>query len=317
MQSLRLFCDVASHRSFSRAAELHGITQSAASQRIGALEKRLGVTLIDRSVRPLDLTDAGKLYFSGCRQILEQYDGLVRQLHGKQPETTAVARVDAIYSAGIDWLQQIKEEFEAAHSHMEVEVHYKRPEQVHDAVREGLCDLGILSYPERWRDVARLALRDEIMVVVCAPGHPLAQRDEIHASQLGEWEMIGFGTDLPAGRRIRAYLRKHGVQPRIVHDFDNIDTIKTAVAVTDRIAILPRRTARREVARGTLVAVALEPELTRPMGVIYRRRSRQDAGFSPAVKAFIDLLLKRTSDGAPSAQTKSAATDKAEVGAET
>ncbi|MCC7205272.1 MAG: LysR family transcriptional regulator, partial [Phycisphaeraceae bacterium] len=62
MQSLRLFCDVAGHRSFSLAAKKHGITQSAVSQRVGQLEKRLGVTLLDRSVRPLALTPAGELF---------------------------------------------------------------------------------------------------------------------------------------------------------------------------------------------------------------------------------------------------------------
>ena len=61
MQTLRLFCDVAACRSVSQAAARHGITQSAASQRVSQFEKRLGVTLIDRSVRPLDLTAAGEL----------------------------------------------------------------------------------------------------------------------------------------------------------------------------------------------------------------------------------------------------------------
>src|ERR1041385_2165242 len=73
---LQLYCDVAQHRSVSRAAELHGVTQSAASQRIQALERELGVQLIDRSTRPLSLPAAGELYSRGCRRIIDAYDKL-------------------------------------------------------------------------------------------------------------------------------------------------------------------------------------------------------------------------------------------------
>ena len=74
MQNLRLFCAVAKNRSFSQAAADHGITQSAVSQRIGHLEKRLGVKLIDRSVRPLVLTAAGDAYWQGSGELLSESD---------------------------------------------------------------------------------------------------------------------------------------------------------------------------------------------------------------------------------------------------
>ena len=92
MQTMRLFRDVALSRSFSRAAAEHGITQSAASQRIGALEKRLGVTLIDRSVRPPGLTPAGELYLRECRELIDRYDQLERRLVHLQQRPTGQVR---------------------------------------------------------------------------------------------------------------------------------------------------------------------------------------------------------------------------------
>ena len=112
MHTLRLFCDVARHHSFSAAASDHGITQSAVSQRISQLEKKLGVPLLDRSVRPLELTEAGVVYLRGCLELVQRYEHLesrvcqLRQLEG-------CLRVDAIYSAGIDLLYDICEEFSA------------------------------------------------------------------------------------------------------------------------------------------------------------------------------------------------------------
>ena len=73
VESLKVFCDVARCRSFSQAAGLNDVTQSAVSQVVSQLEKRLGVQLIDRSTRPLQLTAAGQMYYDGCKVLLEQY----------------------------------------------------------------------------------------------------------------------------------------------------------------------------------------------------------------------------------------------------
>src|ERR1043165_3129716 len=102
MQALRLFVEVARHQSFSRAADEFGITQSAVSQRISQLEKKLGVTLIDRSVRPLALTPAGEAFYHEGRELVEQYDALERRVSRLRPRVEGPVNVDAIYSAGID-----------------------------------------------------------------------------------------------------------------------------------------------------------------------------------------------------------------------
>jgi DNA-binding transcriptional LysR family regulator len=293
MQTLRLFCDVARHQSFSRAAAENGVTQSAASQRIGQLERKLGVTLIDRSVRPLALTQAGDIFLHEVRDLVERYDQLERRVSRLRPDLEGPVVVDAIYSAGIDLLNTLQESFEALHPGVSVSIHYKQPEEVYQGVRQELCDLGIVSFPQTWRDVVVIPLRDEPMAVVCAPAHALAGRRKARARDLDGLEMAAFEPELPVGRRIRKYLRDHDATPEVVSEFDNIDTIKTAVAVTDQFAILPKRTVMREVQAGTLAAIDLEPALARPIGIIHRRR-KGAAGlgaFGPAVQAFVDYLL--------------------------
>ena len=76
LKSLTIFCDIVSRRSFSRAAEDNGISQSGASQVVSQLESRLGVQLIERYKRPLVPTREGKAFFDGCRKILAAYDAL-------------------------------------------------------------------------------------------------------------------------------------------------------------------------------------------------------------------------------------------------
>ncbi len=299
MQNLRLFCDVAHYHSFSQAAAKHGITQSAVSQRVSQLEKRLGVKLIDRSVRPLELTACGELFLRGVIETLDRYEELEREVieHGKRQgegkpgepsaDLQGELHIEAIYSAGIDLLAGAKSAFESRWPHARVAISYKHPDEVHQAVRDRQCDLGIVSYPDHWRDVHAIELRRERMAVVCSPRHPLARAAVVQAVALSAYAIVSFEASLPVGRQIRQYLRQHGVAPSFASVFDNIDTIKTAVTMTDAVAILPQRAVRREVESGTLVAVRLEPELVRPLGIIHRK------SLSQLAEAFTALLRER------------------------
>ena len=292
MQTLRIFRDVARHRSFSTAAAAMGMTQSAVSQRVGQLERRLGVTLIDRSVRPLTLTSAGAQFMHGCCDLIERYEALEDLVSGDGAQLEGQVRVDAIYSAGIDLLNWVKASFEKTHPRVCVRVEYKRPDEVYDAVREARCDLGIVSYPQRWQGVCVQGLRDERMVVVCGPGHPLAGGGSVHVSQLDGVDLVAFESDLPVARRMRQYFKHHGVKPVISNMFDNIDTMKTAVLLTGQATILPYRTVKREAESGVLSVIRLVPQLTRPVGIIHTRRNGNAQRFSRAVQEFIDFLLE-------------------------
>lgn len=291
MQTLRLFAEVARLQSFSQAAKLHGITQSAASQRIQSLEGRLGVTLFDRSVRPLRVTDAGRVYLIGAEDVLARLDRLEAKVRALRSDPEGAVRVAAIYSAGIELLDAVRERFEREHPRAAIRICYEKPEGVYEAVREGSADLGILSYPQRWKKVNVLPLRDETMCVVCRPDHPLAKRERVSPRDLTPYEMAGFDLDLPVGRRTAAYLKEHGGEPRVTLRFDNLDTIKGMVAVTDRCAILPRRTVRREVEAGGLSAVEMMPRLVRPMGIVHRGGSG-GASLSPVAGAFAQALVR-------------------------
>ncbi len=286
LDAIRLFCDVASQRSVSRAAKLHGITQSAASQRVQALEKELGTTLIDRSKRPLHLTDAGRVYYRGTRKLLDHYERLCRQVADTRQPLRGDVTIAAIYSAGIDLLNQVQVSFEAEHPQTRIVIHYLHPEEVYQRVRQGQVDLGILSYPERWRDLASQPLRDEVMAVITQPDHGLAGAAPVSPEALDGVPLVTFDAQLPISRRIRDYLRSHGVQMLVEHSFDNIDSIKNCVVQRGGAAIVPARTAQPEARQGVLAVMPLTPLFVRPLAIVRHRTGSN----SPAVTSFIDYL---------------------------
>jgi DNA-binding transcriptional LysR family regulator len=230
------------------------------------------------------------------REILDRYDRLEHRLASWESELSGEVAVIAIYSAGIDLLNEVQAAFESRHPQVRVQVAYAHHERIYQSVRGGRADLGILSFPAQSRDLTIVPLRDEEMVVVTRGGHALVRRHgpgPIEAGELAGVPMAAFEPALPVARHIRRYFKDHGVSPRIASTFDNVDTIKSAVEVTDHAALLPRRTVLREVAAGTLAAIELHPPLTRPMGIV-RRRGNGSGGPSRAAQALIDFLLRHT-----------------------
>src|SRR5271155_5149420 len=107
----KLFRDVALSRSLSRAAAMNGISQSAATQHIQELERRLSAQLLDRSTRPLGLTPAGKLYADLCRDVLRREEDFVVALDEIRASAEGTVRVASIYSIGLSEMARLREAF--------------------------------------------------------------------------------------------------------------------------------------------------------------------------------------------------------------
>ena len=284
--SLRLFRDIAQTRSLSRAAESNGITPSAASQHINELERTLGVQLLDRSTRPLSLTREGRLYQELCRDVLRRHEEFEVALHQLRTRLDGTVRVASIYSVGLSEMSHLEEELHRRLPDVRLQIDYLRPEKVYEAVLEDRADIGLVSYPEPTREIAVIAWREEEMVLAAAPAHPLAARHRIEPSDLEQAEFISFDDDLPIAKEIGRYLRAYDVAVRATMHFDNLQTIKEAVMHGSAVSIVPRRILSAEVASGRIAAVPLAKPLSRPLGIIHRKRKR----FAPSVQAFLEML---------------------------
>jgi len=145
----------------------------------------------------------------------------------------------------------------------------------------------LVSYPESSREIAAMAWREEEMQLAVPPSHPLAGRARVYPADLNGMEYVAFDEDLTIRRELDRFLRAEGIEVHIAMHFDNIQTIKEAVALGSGVSILPARTMQAEIEQGRIVAVPLEaPGLKRPVGILHRRRKK----LHPAAQAFLNLL---------------------------
>jgi DNA-binding transcriptional LysR family regulator len=293
-EALKVFCDIARCRSFSQAAAANGLTQSAASQIVHQLEKRLGAQLINRATRPLQLTEPGQVFYEGCNGLWEQYLALEASVRTAGAQAEATVQVAAIYSVGLGDMGSYVERFQAAHPHARVQIEYLPSDRVYEKVLEGTTDFGLVSFPRKSRELSVLPWRDEEMVLACLPGHPLAKLEAVRPADLDGVKYVGFDKGLNIRRKVDRFLRGHGVTVDVELEFDNIENIKKGIEYGKGVALLPRPTLGQEVRAGLLVARPLAGcRFVRPLGILRRRHHRLGA----TAQRFLDLLLEMGDSG--------------------
>ena len=304
LRDLDLFCEVAHLGSFSKAAKSHGMSQPAASEIVKSIEEHLGCDLLNRAVRPLELTPEGHIYYDGCRQLLEEYRRLEDRVLQRRDKVVGPVRVGAIYSVGLLQMDGYVREFERLYPDAALDLQYLHPEEVLSRVVSEDVDLGLMSFPPKRSDLNCIPWQDQPIVLVVPPTHPLAKRDWVRVDELEGENLVGFTADLQMRTETDKWLKHAKVHVSVVHAFDNIENIKRAVEVGSGIALLPVPTVRREAELGSLVAIPLE-DVTwfRRLALIHKRTKP----FTTAITRFLELLQQDPETFSGSGQSHDAA----------
>jgi DNA-binding transcriptional LysR family regulator len=272
LETLKLFCDLADSRSFSKTAEKHLLSQSAVSQQLAQLELAYKCQLITRRKRPIELTPAGQVFYRAARDILERYDQLKNELHSLETGIDIRINVAAIFSIGMHSLHEYVKKFMIRYPNVNVHIEYFSAERIYELVLDGEVDIGIVAIPKKDKRIDVYEFEEEMLVLACSPKHPLAGEKEADIHKLQFERFIAFEKDVPTRIWIDGILSRYNVVVRPVMEFDNIETIKRAVEINAGVSILPEPTIIQEVAGGTLRAIPFSNErFTRPTGILVRK----------------------------------------------
>ncbi len=289
-EMLRVFCDLAELRSFSKTAEKHLLSQSAISQQLAQLELLLKCQLINRKRRPIELTKLGQLLFHASKDILERYDLFQNEMRVLQKTSISRINIGAIFSIGMHTLPDYIKKFMVNYPNVNVHIDYFNADTIYDKVLSGEIDIGIVAVPRRDKRLEVYDFVDEPLVLACSPNHPLANESTFDIHKLQFEKFIAFEKDLPTRVWIDGILSTFSVNIQPVMEFDNIETIKRAVEINHGVSILPQITLIQELNSGTLKAIHFSNErFIRPTGLIVRNGKI----FSQAGRYLIELLRKK------------------------
>jgi DNA-binding transcriptional LysR family regulator len=292
-EDLRVFVMVASERSFSRAARKLRRTQPAVSQAIRRLEDSGGERLIDRSLRDGTLTDAGELlldYATRLLRLAEEAAGAVADLRDVKKGRVLIGANEG----GVHAVLPLIAAFQKAHAGILVDVRRVPARQMAQEVLLRSVDFGVLTFNPPERELLSLLLGTDELVLLVRPDHPLAGRKQITMEEMGRQAVIAHNDPSPARDRVlRLYEQRHAPL-NIRMSLPSLDGIKRAVEMGLGVALLPRRCAQGELARGQLAAIRV-PELRSPrqMRFVYRREGE----LSHAAQAFLDVARRVATQG--------------------
>jgi DNA-binding transcriptional LysR family regulator len=293
---LRALRVVAEHRSFSRAADELGYTQSAVSQQIAALEHEVGLTLLNRAVRPVALTDAGRLLAGHVESVLEHLATAEAQLDAIRGLRAGRVRLAAFGSAYATFLPRAIAQFRGRHPDVQLELEEAEPDVSLPRLRRGEIDLAVVyrfgvsrgDDDDDGRLEATYLLDDEHRAVLPAR-HRLAGRAAVSVADLAEEAWIVPRPEGPA-RGYREGLQRlcadAGFAPRIAFETDDLQAVQTFVAAGLGIALmhdLTMPTRRQSIA----VRPISGPRLTRPVHAVTVAGRR-----SPPAAAMLDVLSR-------------------------
>ena len=289
IESLKVFCDLAETTSFTKAAQINGVTQSAVSQQISSLETKFDAALIERSKKKFTLTKEGETLYKYSKQIVQTYDELRHKIQEIQNVVTGTIKVVTIYSIGLHELPPYLKKFLKKHPTVNVSVEYRRATQLYEDIVTGMADIGLVAYPQKDPRLQVTSLAEDMLVLICHPDHPLAQQPKVKLSEIASHKFIAFEPDIPTRRAIDKILRDRNVEVDHAMEFDNIETVKRAVEIDAGISIVPRSPVAQEVAKKTIAMVEIEDEqFYRPLAAVHKKSKV----LSPAMKEFLALLKK-------------------------
>jgi DNA-binding transcriptional LysR family regulator len=293
-RQLQAFCAVVEKKSFSQAAEQLGVTQPAVSLQVRALEDRVGQTLLDRSGRRVEPTEAGERLYRSAQRMLALEEQLLEEVASDDGRIAGTLAIGASTGPGAHLVPLLLCEFQAQHSDLHVALSIWDTQTVIDKVAERQLELGVVGALRRHRSLEFEPLaRDEIVLAV-PPGHPAAGGtitvDELKSETLIVMQEGAGVRQVVEEELRRAGLRLRGIEPKL--ELGLQESVKSAVAAGYGVTFISRTAIEGELAVGRLAAAQVEG--IEPARQIYIVRAR-GRSHTRAADSFLAFAKERLS----------------------
>ncbi|WP_322032951.1 LysR family transcriptional regulator [Paraburkholderia sp. J76] len=295
LRQLRVFIEVARLQSFSRAGDEIGLTQSAVSRCVRELEAEIGVKLVDRTTREVQLTDVGANLIASIARLLNDLDDALREIREIGEQRRGRVVVAASPTVACRLMPQVVAACGRQFPYITLGLRDDVQSDVVRKIRSGEVDFGVIIGPFDAEDLETECLTTDSFCVVVRGDHALALSQEVSWRELDGERLVML--DYASGSRplIDAVMSEQGVHARVVQELGHPATVFGLVEAGVGISVLPWL-ALPVPAGAPLLARPLVPRAERTVELVRRR----DRSLSPAAEAVWSLI--RQLAGQPEAQ---------------
>lgn len=285
----KTFVDTARSGSVKAAAAKNYVTQPAVTQHIHQLEQKLECRLFERQHKKMSLTPCGKLFLSTAEQILRAYKDSKVRLRELNQKVSGTIRIATIYSIGLYQLQSIVRKFLKKFPKIEVHLEYQPFGKIYDLLVEQNIDFGFVAHPKKRQGVITEIFDEEELVLAQSPEHRTLPRKKLDLRELHDAKFVTFSSGTPTREHIDDFFQSKGIYPKVVNEYDNIETLKSAIQLGMGCSIVPKNTLSRELKDKIIEIIPVEGlKLKRPLGILLLK----DKVLSQGARAFYDMIVK-------------------------
>lgn len=288
IKHLHYFLEVAKRKSFTKAAHHLFVTQPTISKMIKDIEDELGMQLLDRSGKEIELTDAGKIVFEQSRKIVKSFDHLSDELGDLTHARVGKLTIGLPPMIGVYFFPAILGKFRNKYPGVDLHIVEYGAKKIADCVSEGILEVGVTVGPFDHRHLDSFVFYDDPICVVVNQSHWLSKKSNVTLNELKSESFILFPEDFALRTMITKACEHAGYQPKIVFESSQWDFMIKLVSEGFGIALLPLSIVKKAKDQSVISVPLNEKDLTWHLSMIWRRNHY----LSFAARAWIEESAK-------------------------
>ncbi|HES76630.1 MAG TPA: LysR family transcriptional regulator [bacterium] len=270
---LKVFYTVARLLSFTKAAESLHMTQPAVTFQVRQLEEHFDTRLFDRTHNRVTLTDVGVVVYEVAERIFEHYDEMERRVREMTGEMGGSLNIGASMTVAENMLPALLGQFRKKHPDLNVRLKVGNSESIVSMVEHNVIDLAIVEGSISNKNLLVEACRDDELVVIMPPDHPLAKNETLVVDQLMPYQFICREEGSGTREAIFNYLVEQGYPDgwTVCMELGSPEAIKGAVEAGMGLSVMSKSGIAKELKLDMLASVPLDPPLLRGFSFVRQR----------------------------------------------
>ena len=289
---LQVFHAVAKQLSFTKAAEVLFMTQPAVTFQIKQLEEHFNMRLFERGHGRISLTSAGEIVLDYAERILALSSELDTRLGEMSGQMRGPLLVGASTTIAEFMLPRILGEFNSLYPQVRARLTVANSEAIENRIAERSLDVGLIEIETKNQNLLSEVCCEDELQVICTPDYPLSGMRSVTPQVLLDYEFVSREQGSGTRDVTDSYFREAGVSPdrlKTLMELGSPEALKGVVSTGLGFAILSRASVDKEVQLGSLIAIPLQPRLTRRLSLL----SPKGKFRSRVVTTFMEFAKRR------------------------